>query len=84
MGQNTCFTVVGAFIRNDLDKILFPQIQIIQHSNLATNMALTMTNEAYLSILECQLYPEGSPLNYGLVNSIQSAKRTSVKHCDVS
>lgn len=43
-----------------------------------------MTNEAYLSILECQLYPEGSPLNYGLVNSIQSAKRTSVKHCDVS
>ncbi|PKY12650.1 hypothetical protein RhiirB3_242154 [Rhizophagus irregularis] len=48
----------------------------------ATNMALTMTSEAYLSILECQLYPEGSPLNYGLVNSIQSAKRTSVKHCD--
>ncbi|RGB24458.1 WD40-repeat-containing domain protein [Rhizophagus diaphanus] len=48
----------------------------------ATNMALTNTSEAYLSILECQLYPEGSPLNYGLVNSIQSAKRTSVKHCD--
>lgn len=47
-------------------------------------MALTTTSEAYLSILECQLYSEGSPLNYGLVNSIQSAKRTSVKRCDVS
>ncbi len=44
----------------------------------------TSTSEAYLSIIECQLYPEGSPLNYDLVNSIQSSERAKAKHCEAS
>ena len=44
----------------------------------------TSTSEAYLSVIECQLYPEGSPLNYDLVNSTQSSERAKAKNCEAS
>ncbi|CAG8458226.1 16173_t:CDS:10 [Funneliformis caledonium] len=50
----------------------------------ATNMARsTSSAEAYLSIIKCKLYPEGSPLNYDLVNSIQSSDRAKAKRCEI-